>query len=212
MDDGDVTEPSPAAEHWDEEYRLGDATRSWFQPTATQSLRMLDAAGVTVADSVVDIGGGASRLVDGLVARGFKDVTVVDISAEAVHVAQDRLGELAGRVRWLVREVLTWQPQRTWRCWHDRAALHFFTTPTARDAYLRCLHAATTTGSIAVIATFAPDGPEHCSGLPVARYDARQLAELLGYAWQLVAVDRELHTTPAGTVQPFTWTTSRRTR
>jgi trans-aconitate methyltransferase len=173
---------------------------------------MLDAASVTAADSVADIGGGASRLVDELVARGFHDVTVVDASAEAVHVAQDRLGELAGRVRWLVRDVLTWKPQRTWRVWHDRAVLHFFTTPTARDAYLGCLHMATTPDSIAVIATFAPDGPEHCSGLPVARYDARQLAELLGHAWQLVAVDRELHTTPSGTVQPFTWTTSRRTR
>ena len=209
---GSVTEASPVAEHWDQAYRLGEATCSWFQPTATQSLRMLDAAGITAADSVVDVGGGACRLVDELVARGFQDVTVLAVSAEAVRVAQERLSELAGRVRWLVRDVLTWEPHRPWRIWHDRAVLHFFSTPIARDAYLRRLHAATTTGSIAVIATFAPDGPEHCSGLPVARYDGRQLAELLGYAWQLVAVERELHTTPAGTAQPFTWTTFRCTR
>jgi len=158
---GSVTEASPVAEHWDQAYRLGEATCSWFQPTATQSLRMFDAAGVTAADSVVNVGGGACRLVDELVARGFQDVTVLDVSAEAARVAQDRLSELAGRVRWLVRDVLTWEPHRPWRIWHDRAVLHFFSTPIARDAYLRRLHAATTTGSIAVIATFAPDGPEH---------------------------------------------------
>jgi trans-aconitate methyltransferase len=172
---------------------------------------MLDAAGVTPADPVVDVGGGASRLVDQLVARGFPDVTVVDVSAEAVRLAQERLGEHAGRVQWIVRDVLTWEPDRAWRCWHDRAVLHFFTTPTARDAYLRCLQAATRTGSMAIIATFALDGPERCSGLPVARYDAKQLADLLGRAWQVVAVARDIHTTPFGAVQPFTWTTFRRT-
>jgi hypothetical protein len=212
MDDGGVTEASSVAEHWDQTYRLGDATRSWFQPTATQSLRMLDAAGVTPPDPVVDVGGGASRLVDELVARDFRDVTVVDVSAEAVRFARDRLGEEAGRVQWLVRDVLTWAPERAWRCWHDRAVLHFFTTSTARDAYLRCLQAGTMTGSVAIIATFAPDGPERCSGLPVARYDAKQLADLLGSAWRLVAVAREIHTTPSGAIQPFTWTTFRRRR
>jgi hypothetical protein len=97
-------------------------------------------------------------------------------------------------------------PARTWQVWHDRAVLHFLTDEPARQHYLRALTAATQSGSIAVIATFAPEGPRHCSGLSVNRYDASELADLLGARRQLVSDDREEHTTPAGAVQPFTWT------
>lgn len=207
-----MIEATSAADHWDQAYRHGETTRSWFEPTAMSSLRMFEVAGVTAADGVVDVGGGSSRLVDELLARNYQDVTVLDVSAEALRVAQERIGEMADRVRWLARDLLTWEPERSWRVWHDRAVLHFFTTPAAREAYLRCVHTATTAGSVAIVATFSPDGPEQCSGLPVTRYDARQLTDLFGSAWQLMSSELQRHTTPTGTVQPFTWTVLRRAR
>ncbi len=197
-------------EQWDEAYGQGDTTRSWFQEQAVASLRMLDSAGVAIADSVIDVGGGASHLVDALLARGHPDVTVVDVSARAMEVAQRRLGAAAERVHWIVADLLTWQPARAYRVWHDRALLHFLTAGEARRRYLDVLTAATSSGAVAVLATFAPDGPQQCSGLPVTRYDAAELAALLGQRWQLVASEREEHVTPAGAVQPFTWATLRR--
>jgi trans-aconitate methyltransferase len=198
------------AEHWDDAYRHGDTTRSWFQSQAAPSLRMLDAAGVRPTDSVIDVGGGASTLVDALLERGHTDVTVLDISGEGMRTAQQRLGARASRVHWLIADLLTWAPDRTWQVWHDRAVLHFFTTHADRRRYVHTLHSATEPGSVAIIATFAPDGPRHCSGLPVAHYDPRQLAELLGPTWQPLTDAREEHATPAGALQPFTWTAFRR--
>lgn len=196
--------------HWDAAYRQGDATRSWYQAEPRPSLRALDEAGATPADSVIDIGGGASRLVDALLDRGHTDITVLDISSIGVGTARQRLGEAARSVSWIIADLLSWTPSRTWAIWHDRATLHFFTDPVERARYVDLLNAATEVGSIAVLATFAPDGPDHCSGLPVTRHDAADLAELLGGGWQQLAADRQQHTTPAGVVQPFTWTTFRR--
>lgn len=198
------------AGHWDDAYRLGNTTRSWFQEQAQRSLRMLDAAGVRPSDSLIDIGGGASTLVDALLERGHDDLTVLDISAEGLRTAQDRLGVNAGRVRWLTADLRDWASDRTWNVWHDRAVLHFFTTDADRDRYLQALGSGTGPGSLAVLATFAPDGPQHCSGLPVERYDAAGLSALLGPGWQLLADTREEHSTPAGAVQPFTWAAFRR--
>lgn len=198
------------AEHWDDAYRHGDTTRSWYQTRADLSLRMLDATGVRPADGLIDVGGGASTLVDALLQRGHTDLTVLDISAEGLRAAQQRVDANASRVRWLVADLLTWAPGRTWCVWHDRAVLHFFTTDIDRKHYLRALNTATEPGSLAILATFAPPGPEQCSGLPVARYDPHQLAELLGPTWQPFTDTHEEHTTPAGTVQPFTWTAFRR--
>lgn len=198
------------AGHWDDAYRLGNTTRSWFQEQAQPSLRMLDTAGVRSTESLVDVGGGASTLVDALLERGHDDLTVLDISAEGLRTAQDRLGPNAARVQWLTADLRSWVPDRTWNVWHDRAVLHFFTTGADRDRYLHALDDGTEPGSLAVLATFAPDGPQHCSGLPVERYDAAGLSALLGRGWQLVADSREEHTTPGGAVQPFTWAAFRR--
>ena len=204
-------EPDLAA-RWDNAYAEGDATRSWFQAAPRMSLRMLDAAGVTAADSVIDVGGGASSLAGSLLGRGFRDVTVLDISAAGMRHARERLGPRADHVHWLTADIRTWRPPRRYAVWHDRAVFHFLTAEPDRQAYLRALTAATAANAVAVFGCFAPAGPRQCSGLPVARYGPRELADVLGRDWTLVVEDREDHATPAGRSQPFTWVALRRTR
>jgi hypothetical protein len=201
--------PDPAA-HWDGAYALGDASRSWFQQEPELSLQMLDTAGVAAGDSLIDVGGGASPLVDVLLSRGYKDVTVLDVSVTGMQYARWRLGPGARQVRWLVADVLTWQPERRYQAWHDRAVFHFLTTGQARQQYMRSLHAATAATAVAVFGCFAPDGPQRCSGLPLARYDPPGLGRELGSQWALIAEAREEHVTPAGLIQPFTWAAFRR--
>jgi hypothetical protein len=199
-----------AARQWDLAYDQGDVTRSWFQQHAQQSLEMLAAAGATNADSVIDVGGGASTFVDDLMARGYRDLTVLDISTVGLDTARRRLGDAAKHVEWLVADLLNWHPTRTYRVWHDRALFHFLTTEDQRTEYRRALDAGTTSGSVAVFGTFAPDGPERCSGLPVGRYNGADLAVELGAPWRLTAEAREEHLTPGGVIQPFTWTVFQR--
>lgn len=200
-----------AAHHWDRAYSEGARTRSWFESEPVGSLRMFRLAGVSPAESVIDAGGGASTLVDALLERGFDDVTVLDVSATGIQAAQRRLGPSAGRVQWVVADLRDWRPARTYQVWHDRAVLHFLITDADRQSYLETLTASTTAGAVAIFATFAPDGPHQCSGLPVARYSAHDLAALLGDRWSSVVDDREEHVTPAGAVQPFVWAVFRRT-
>ena len=196
--------------HWDEAYAAGETTRSWFQQHPRMSLRMLDAAAVPAAASVVDVGGGASPLAGALLGRGFRDVTVLDISAAGLPHARGRLGARAEQVQWLVADVRAWEPQRRYRVWHDRAVFHFLVTGPDRQRYLQALGSATGTGAVAVLGCFAPDGPPRCSGLPVARYSAAGLAGQLGSEWALIGCDREEHVTPAGDIQAFTWAVLRK--
>lgn len=198
------------AHHWDGVYAHGADMLSWYQANPGPSLAIFDSAGVTVLDSCIDVGGGASSLIDALIGRGHLDVSVLDVSAQALQIAKRRLGADAARARWIHADICAWQPARTYRVWHDRAVLHFLTDDHSRQSYGHALGAATEPGSLAVIATFAPDGPQRCSGLPVCRYSAEELADLLGEAWQLVGADREQHRTPGGTLQPFTWAAFRR--
>ena len=199
-----------AAQHWDAAYARGDDTRSWFEKNPRMSLRMLDSAAVSAVDALIDVGGGASFLAQALLDRGFRDLTVLDVSAAGMQCARDRLGSRADTVHWLTADVLRWHPQRHYQAWHDRAVFHFLTTDEHRQQYLRTLHAATGPGAIAVFGCFAPDGPQRCSGLPVARYSPVQLARQVGARWRLISQDREEHITPAGTAQPFTWVALRR--
>jgi trans-aconitate methyltransferase len=205
-----MTHQAQAAAHWDDAYAQGEDTRSWFEQHPDMSLRMLDSAGVSTVDALIDAGGGASPLTRALLDRGFRDLTVLDISATGVQHARDRLGSRADQVHWLAADVLTWQPRRHYRAWHDRAVYHFLTTDQHRQQYLHTLDTATAPGAIAVFGCFAPDGPQHCSGLPVARYSPAQLARQLGVKWNLMSQAREEHITPAGTIQPFTWIALRR--
>jgi hypothetical protein len=198
-----------SAEHWDSAYAQGEQTRSWFQQYPGASLRMLDAAGVTPQDSVIDIGGGASPLSDSLLERGHEDLSVLDVSAVALRITQRRLGPTE-HVQWIVADLLTWNPPRTYAAWHDRAVFHFITTGRDKQRYLTTLSTATGPGSVAIFGCFAPDGPQSCSGLPVARYGTADLALKLGDHWTLIASEREEHHTPAGGIQPFTWAAFRR--
>jgi trans-aconitate methyltransferase len=174
------------------------------------SLRMLGSAGVSAADALIDVGGGASPLTGELLDRGFRDLTVLDISAAGMQHARDRLGPRADQVHWLTADILSWHPRRHYQAWHDRAVYHFLTTDEHRQQYLYTLDAATAPDAIAVFGCFAPDGPQHCSGLPVARYSPAQLARQAGGKWLLISQDREEHITPAGIIQPFTWVALRR--
>jgi trans-aconitate methyltransferase len=197
-------EPGAAA-HWDDAYASGETTRSWYQQQPAMSLRMLDVAGVCADDSVIDVGGGASPLAGVLLDRGFRDVTVLDISAAGLRYARWRLGRQAERVQWLIADIRTWQPRRRYQVWHDRAVFHFLTTGQDQQRYARTLESAAAASAVAVFGCFALDGPQHCSGLPVARYGPDELAARLGSGWTLIAQDREEHITPAGATQPFTW-------
>jgi Methyltransferase domain len=205
-DDGLMETATRQAEHWDEVYGHGDTTRSWFQAQPGWSLRMLDRAGISPGDSVIDVGGGSSPLATALLARGHSDITVLDISVVGLRAAQQRIGAAAQRVQWLVGDVRSWRPLRRYVVWHDRALFHFMTSDQDREAYLQALESATSLeGAICVLATFAPDGPPRCSGLPIVRYGVAELAAALGPSWQLIGEGRESHTTPSGAIQPFTW-------
>ena len=205
-----MADQAQAAAHWDAAYAQGDDTQSWHEKHPDMSLRMLDSAGVSAADAVIDVGGGASPLTGVLLDRGFGDLTVLDISAAGIQHARDHLGSRADHVHWLTADVLSWHPRRHYQAWHDRAVYHFLTTDEHRQQYLHTLDTATGPGAIAVFGCFAPDGPQHCSGLPVARYSPAQLARQAGAKWLLTSQAREEHITPAGTIQPFTWIALRR--
>jgi trans-aconitate methyltransferase len=197
--------------HWDAAYaEKGADGVSWFAPNATRVLDLLDRLAVPASASVLDAGGGASPLVDGLLTRGHRDITVLDVSAAGLALARQRLGERATEVDWVVADLRTWHPARTFGIWHDRAVLHFMVTTEDRGAYVEALRAGTAPGSLVVLATFAPDGPDQCSGLPVTRYDAAGLAALLGPEYAPVENGREQHVTPWNTTQAFTCAVFRR--
>ena len=178
---------------------------------AGPSLRALDQFQVPGSASFIDIGGGASNLVDALLGRGWSDVSVLDLAAPALEVARSRLGQSSARVQWIVADITTWIPDRAYDVWHDRAVFHFLTDADQRAGYRRALRTGVAPGGLVIIATFAPDGPERCSGLPVQRYDAESLSRELGSDFRLVDQWREDHITPAGGRQAFSWCVFRRT-
>jgi trans-aconitate methyltransferase len=197
--------------HWENVYATkAENEVSWFQRTPTQSLELMTCAGAIPQMGVVDIGGGASRLVDSLVAMNFRDITVLDLSESALAAAKARLGGRADHVAWVVADVTSWEPHRTYDLWHDRAAFHFLTEERDRAAYIARLTKSLKLGGHAIIATFAPDGPERCSGLPVMRYDAESLGLALGGTFELIETRRDEHLTPWGSKQRFQFSMFRR--
>lgn len=189
------------ADYWQNVYTTkGDQEVSWFEEAPGLSLRLIAEASPT--GSVVDIGGGASRLVDHLLDRGQGHVAVLDISPAALERSRERIGE-DGHVDWIVADVTKWRSERRYDVWHDRAALHFLTDPDDRAAYVEVLKRATGSGGRIIIGTFAMDGPEKCSGLPIQRYDAQSLTQLLGSDFMLLHSMRHDHVTPWGSVQRF---------
>ncbi|GAA2541442.1 class I SAM-dependent methyltransferase [Pseudonocardia hydrocarbonoxydans] len=194
------------AAHWHDTYSRGGDTRvSWFSADPAYSLEMIDAGGADPALPAVDVGAGASRLADALLARGFVDVTVLDVADDGLAHTRARLGADAARLRCVVSDVLDWAPDRRFGLWHDRAVFHFLTEPADRRRYRDLLAAALDPGAVVVVGTFAADGPESCSGLPTARYSAAALAAEFGAGFEVVAQRREEHRTPWDAVQPFTW-------
>ena len=202
---------STTRSHWDDTYAAKAETEvSWFQTAPERSLALIEKALGGRNGGILDVGGGASRLVDSLLDRGYRDLTVLDISEIALGKNRARLGQKADTVSWIVADITQWQPQRVWKLWHDRAVFHFLTDPADQDAYIAALTRATAPGSWVLMACFALDGPERCSGLPVQRYSAATLAARLGSAFTLVEEARESHATPGGKIQNFTYALFRR--
>ncbi len=199
-----MTEKVDRQAHWQQVYetKAADAV-SWYQPVPQPSADLLKLAGAAPETGIVDIGGGASTLVDWLLDEGFRDLTVLDLSDAALAAARSRLGAAASRVAWIAADVTKWRPARLYDIWHDRAAFHFLTDPGDRAAYVDRLRKALRAGGHAIIGTFAPDGPQKCSGLNVERYDAEKLSAALGGGFRLVDSCRHDHVTPWGAVQHF---------
>ena len=198
--------------HWEHVYETKRPDEvSWFQPQPVRSLERLDAAGVTPGAAVIDVGGGDSTLVDALLGRGFRHLTVLDVSAAALSRARSRLGDRAAGVEWIETDVTSAElPADAYDVWHDRAVFHFLTDPGDRSRYVALAARAVRPGGTLIIATFAPDGPARCSGLEVARYDADGLAREFAEGFVLATGLADVHRTPAGGEQRFTYATLRR--
>ena len=190
--------------HWQQVYlSKGEQQVSWSQPDPQPSLGLIEKFAGGEAASIVDIGGGASRLVDALVQGGFGEITVLDLSEAALQAAKERLGSAGASIRWVAADVISWQPPHPFDIWHDRAAFHFLVEEKDRQAYIERLSSGVKAGGHAIIATFAPDGPEKCSGLPVQRYDPESLGKTIGAGFKLVEHQAHRHVTPWGAPQSF---------
>ncbi len=197
------------AEHWNAAYETRGATGvSWFRPTATRSIDLIDRLGIPQSAAIIDIGGGASVLADTLFDRGFSDVSILDVSKTALAEVRQRLGANTS-LSLLQEDLLAWSPERRYDLWHDRAVFHFLVNPSDRGIYLKTLRSALRPEGFVIMATFASDGPEYCSGLPVSRYSSSDLAKMLGPQFQVIEALRDHHLTPAGVEQPFTWVAAR---
>jgi len=205
-----MIDSAATARHWDRIFRTRpEDERSWTQSTPAMSLRLIAAIELPLNAPIVDVGGGASRLVDELVRSGHLDVTVLDVAEGALREAAARVGDTAA-VDWVTADVLAWQPAHPVRLWHDRAVFHFLTDDDAQSQYVSLAASTVEPGGHLVLATFAPDGPTTCSGLPVQQWSVGQLVARFGGAFDLVASTTEMHHTPGGADQPFTWVTMRR--
>ncbi|CCE08239.1 conserved hypothetical protein [Bradyrhizobium sp. STM 3843] len=202
---------SDRTSHWQAVYTSKAETEvSWYQDNPAISLRLIRDANAAPASRIIDIGGGASRLVDALLAAGYRALAVLDISAAALEAARARLGTAGAEVEWITADVTTWMPQQRYDIWHDRAAFHFLTEERDRRAYVERMREAVVPGGQIIIGTFALDGPEKCSGLSVQRYDAQSLADTLGPPFELLDSCTEAHRTPWDAVQQFQFSRFRR--
>ncbi len=193
--------------HWETIHRTKSPTEvSWYQPHAEQSMAFIRNTGIARTGRIIDVGGGISTLVDDLLAEGYAQVCVLDISPAALAVARARLGAAAERVTWIGADVLTVAfPAASYDLWHDRAVFHFLTDPRDRARYVEQVHHAVRPGGHVIVATFAADGPMQCSGLDVVRYNPESLHGAFGEAFRLVDSARETHVTPAGGEQRFVY-------
>ena len=197
--------------HWQQVYlSKGEHQVSWSQPDPQPSLGLIEKFAGGAGASIVDIGGGASRLVDSLVKGGFGEITVLDLSEAALQAAKERMGSAGDAIQWVAADVTAWRPPHPFDIWHDRAAFHFLVDAKDRQAYIDRLSSGVKAGGHAIIATFAPDGPEKCSGLPVQRYDPEGLGKAVGGGFELVEHLAHHHVTPWGAAQSFQFSVLRR--
>ena len=199
-------------DHWEKVYstKATDAV-SWFQPHADFSVGLIKATGVCRDASIIDVGGGASTLVDDLLANGYTNLSVLDLSAAALAAARNRLGAKATDVRWIEADITRANlAGNQFDIWHDRAVFHFLTAPEDRAAYVQAVFHSVKPGGHVIVATFAEDGPNQCSGLPVIRYRADELHAEFGESFLLLHHEKEAHHTPSGTVQQFVYCYCRR--
>ena len=198
--------------HWETVYRTKDVHEvSWFQSEARRSLDLITRVSPDRSAPIIDVGAGASVLVDDLLAAGYLDVSVLDVSEAALEISRGRLGTDAAKVKWMRADVRRAQlDEGAYAVWHDRAVFHFLTDAADRAAYVEQVRRAVRPGGYVLVATFAEDGPEYCSGLPVVRYSAEGLHSEFGTDFQLVRSEHEDHRTPAGGEQSFLYCLCRR--
>ncbi len=206
-----ATDAPPASHQWDWIY----ATRpmdgvGWFEPDPSNSRELVQRAVARGARSVIDVGGGASRLVDHVIGLDLDRIAVLDISEAGLAIARHRLGDAADSVMWVVGDLASVDDVGEFDIWHDRAAFHFLLDDAARRHYVELAERTVTIGGVAIVATFAEDGPERCSGMPIIRYEPEQLAQAFGASFRLVDSRRYLHHTPAGVPQQFQYSTLER--
>lgn len=206
--------PSGASDpetHWDAVYREKRShSLSWFQKHPSLSVELITGAAPNRDARIIDVGGGDSLLVDHLLEKGYRQVTVLDISGTAIERAQSRLGSRARDVRWVIGDALTVEAIGTYDVWHDRALFHFLVESRQRQQYVGAVMSAVVPGGAVIIATFAPDGPQFCSGLEVRGYDEASLAAELGEPFALYEARREAHHTPWDAEQRFVYASFRR--
>jgi len=190
--------------HWENVYEHKQlAELSWYEQIPETSLNFISELSLPKDAAIIDIGGGNSMLADHLLASGYVNVTVLDISEKAIKNAQQRLGNKAGAINWIVADVLHFKPSQQYAVWHDRAAFHFLTSPADQDAYLDTVHRALSIDGYVLMSTFAIDGPVSCSGVPVQQYSQKSLAGLFDKYFINSGCIEKTHVTPANTIQKF---------
>lgn len=191
--------------HWDKVYQSkAPATVSWYRAHLERSLELIERVAPDRSAAIIDVGGGESTLVDDLLTKGYRNITVLDISPMAIEFSRKRVGEPARQVTWLTADITQAAlPPKHYDVWHDRAVFHFLTAADQRAAYVRQVSEAMKPGGHVIVATFGPEGPEKCSGLSVVRYDADSLHDEFGARFRLIESATELHQTPLGTTQQF---------
>jgi methyltransferase family protein len=209
---GPQTMSSNDKSHWNSRFTNTDPEAlTWFDPEAEATMRLLGRFGGANFSGLIDVGAGNSRLVDALLDTGADDLTLFDISDAALAQTRDRLGPRTEDVTFISGDIRDWQPERQWTIWHDRAVFHFMVSDEDQAAYISALDLATRAGALILLATFSPEGPEKCSGLPVARHDGQSLSNRLGRGYRLLHEERRDHITPGGTAQNFTHAVFRKT-
>lgn len=199
-------------DHWERVYETrGPTELSWFQAVPSKSMAMIRSTGVPTDAPIIDVGAGASSLVDVLRNSDYSNITVLDISNAAIAESRARLGDAASSVKWIAADVLEWAPVSRYYVWHDRAVFHFLVDEAAARTYLNTMRMALVPGGYFILATFGPEGPDRCSGLEVKRYSIEMLTELLGEDFELVSFELEDHKTPTGNVQQFLYSCWRMT-